>query len=81
MRMVIPFPFEKQGKLLSTKFGWRLILLWPFSETNAAAMCTLKTQESLPKSRENQIRSSSELNVGMFVANHRLMETAKTKSS
>jgi hypothetical protein len=39
--MVIPFQFEKQ-KLLSTKFGYRLILMWPFSETNAAAMRTLK---------------------------------------
>jgi hypothetical protein len=38
MRMVIPFPVEKRTKLLSPKFGWRLILLWPFDETNAAAM-------------------------------------------
>jgi hypothetical protein len=27
------------GKL-STKSGWRLILMWPFGETNAAAMRT-----------------------------------------
>jgi hypothetical protein len=29
---------EKPRQFLSTKFGWRLILLWPFSETTAAAM-------------------------------------------
>jgi hypothetical protein len=38
MRMVIPFRFEKPGKPLSTKFGLCLILMWPFGETNAAAM-------------------------------------------
>jgi hypothetical protein len=42
--MVIPFQFEKLRKLLSTKFGQRLILMWPFSETNAAAMRALKTR-------------------------------------
>jgi hypothetical protein len=40
MRMVIPFRFEKSRKVLSTKFGYRLIPMWPFSETNAAAMRT-----------------------------------------
>jgi hypothetical protein len=34
--MVIPFQFEKLGKLLPNEFGWRLILVWPFGETNAA---------------------------------------------
>jgi hypothetical protein len=43
MRMVIPFSaFEKRRKSLSAKFGWRLILLWPFNETNAAAMRTIE---------------------------------------
>jgi hypothetical protein len=37
MRMVIPFQFEKLRKLLPREFGWRLILVRPFSETNAAA--------------------------------------------
>jgi hypothetical protein len=42
--MVIPFQFEKLRKLLSAKFGWRLILMWPFSETNAAhAQVLVKT--------------------------------------
>jgi hypothetical protein len=29
-------------KLLSTKFGWRLSLMWPFGETNVAAMDTTR---------------------------------------
>jgi hypothetical protein len=33
MRMVIP-SVRKQCKLLSTKFGYRLILMWPFGEIN-----------------------------------------------
>src|SRR4030081_2128262 len=33
MRIAIPF-LEKLRKLLSTKFGLRLILLWPFSDPN-----------------------------------------------
>ncbi len=41
MRMFIPFSalFQrlKTIKSLSAKFVWRLILLWPFSETNATA--------------------------------------------
>jgi hypothetical protein len=45
MRMVIPFSaFEKRRKSLSAKFGWHLILLWPFSETNAAAMRAMETR-------------------------------------
>jgi hypothetical protein len=37
MRMVIPFQsFER--KSLPTKFGRRLIPVWPFSETNASTM-------------------------------------------
>src|SRR5258707_13167350 len=47
MRIVIPFQFDKDKKTpihVSTKFGRRLIFMWPFSETNAAAMRTLKTQ-------------------------------------
>jgi hypothetical protein len=32
------FPDHALEKLLSMKFGWRLIPMWPFSETNAAAM-------------------------------------------
>jgi hypothetical protein len=36
---------KKTRKLLSTKFGWRLIFMWPFSETNAAAMRTVKTRQ------------------------------------
>jgi hypothetical protein len=34
--MVIPFSAFKNE--LSVKFGWHLILLWPFSETDAAAI-------------------------------------------
>jgi hypothetical protein len=34
------FPDHAPEKLLSTKFGSRLISMWPFSETNAAAMRT-----------------------------------------
>jgi hypothetical protein len=34
----IHFSGSCSRKLLSTKFGWRLIPMWPFSETNAAAM-------------------------------------------
>jgi hypothetical protein len=44
MRIVFLSSFAKLRKLLSTKFGLRLILMWPFGETNGAAMCTLKTQ-------------------------------------
>jgi len=40
--MVTPFQFEKTKQLLSAKFGQGLILMWPFSETNAAALRTLK---------------------------------------
>src|SRR5258707_9248077 len=32
--MVTPFQFQKLKKLVSTKFGLRLILLWPFSDPN-----------------------------------------------
>jgi hypothetical protein len=39
MRMRTPFQYEPE-KLLSMKFGWRLIPVWLFSETNAAAMRT-----------------------------------------
>jgi hypothetical protein len=44
MRTVIPFSaFEKKRReFLSAKFGGRLILLWPFSETNATAMRTIE---------------------------------------
>src|SRR5260370_27793943 len=38
------FPGRKLRKLISTKFGSGLILTWPFSETNAAAMRTLKNR-------------------------------------
>jgi hypothetical protein len=39
MRMLIPFFVWKNFyPRISTKFGWRLIPMWPFSETNAAAM-------------------------------------------
>jgi hypothetical protein len=37
MRMRTPFQYEPE-KLLSMKFGWHLIPVWLFSETNAAAM-------------------------------------------
>jgi hypothetical protein len=51
MRMLTPFQIGLfrlrfqfgQKNALSTKFGWRLILMWPFDETNAAAVCTAKT--------------------------------------
>jgi hypothetical protein len=33
-----PFRFEKPEKVVSAKFGWRLNLMWPFGESNAAAM-------------------------------------------
>jgi hypothetical protein len=46
--MVIPFRFEKPERALSTKFGKRLILKWPFSETNAAAMRVLKPDRNRP---------------------------------
>jgi hypothetical protein len=35
--MVIPFFGLKAKKLLSAKSGQRLILVWPFGDTNAAA--------------------------------------------
>jgi hypothetical protein len=35
--MAIPSQFEKLRKLLPTKFGERLIFIWSFSETHAAA--------------------------------------------
>jgi hypothetical protein len=53
MRMVVPFrvvPFRKAKKTtvpeiwLSLKSGERLIFMWPFSETNAAAKRTIETQ-------------------------------------
>jgi hypothetical protein len=41
MRMVKPFQFEKPSlknrKILFAKSDQRLILVWPFGETNAAA--------------------------------------------
>jgi hypothetical protein len=37
------FPVWETGKNLSAKFGWRLRLMWPFGETNVAAMGTLET--------------------------------------
>jgi hypothetical protein len=36
--------FPDKLKLLSSKFGERLIFMWPFGETNAAAIGTLKTR-------------------------------------
>jgi hypothetical protein len=46
MRMVVPFRVlsEKLKKPLSLKSGERLIFMWPFSETNAAAKRTIETQ-------------------------------------
>jgi hypothetical protein len=38
---VLPFQFDRRNFLFA-KFGWRLIPMWPFGETNAAAMRTLK---------------------------------------
>jgi hypothetical protein len=45
--MVIPFRLEKPERALSTKFGQRLILMWPFGETNAAVMRTLKSVKAV----------------------------------
>ena len=49
MRMVVPFRVlsEKLKKPLSLKSGERLIFMWPFSETNAAAKRTIETQENI----------------------------------
>ena len=41
---------EKPTKLLSTKFGKRLIFMWRFIETNAAAMGTLNACAARPSS-------------------------------
>jgi len=40
----------KNRKILSTKFGKRLIFMWRFIETNAAAMGTLDDCAALPSS-------------------------------
>jgi hypothetical protein len=48
---VIPFQFKnKPIRQLSTKFGKRLIFMWPFIETNAAAMGTLGDCAASPSS-------------------------------
>jgi hypothetical protein len=52
--MVIPFRFETPERALSTKFDQRLILTWPFGETNAAAMRKLKPVRGLyPEERRH----------------------------
>jgi hypothetical protein len=56
MRMVVPFRFEKPRKALSTKFGQRLILLWPFGETNAAAMRTAPDAATASPHRRATVR-------------------------
>jgi hypothetical protein len=42
--MVIPFRFEKPGKALPTKFGQRLILMWPFGETSGRTVKPMRLQ-------------------------------------
>jgi hypothetical protein len=55
MRMLAPFQVG-QKKLLSKKFDWRLIPMWPFSETNAAAM---RTPPARPSSLVELLRTTA----------------------